>query len=322
MQFANYEPRALDLDLPWQDNPEQEQRFKKLLTAALVVITLFAVTIPWLPIFESDVAPEDKVTRTKVVLDPIQPEPEPQPQPQPVVEPPPPAPKPQPKPEPQPESRAIAERPPAPPPKAEPPDRESVMRDAGLANLSNQLNAMRGSVSVAKLQRKNVSKSELGKQEYSTRDKFGVNVAAQRSQGVQTDQVVRQDNVSLSDYRGVPVQATTYSDDPGGSQISYLSGQAGSRDMESIRRTFEAAKSRVYALYLQALNQNPQLAGKFIFRLVIEPDGTVSELELVNSELGLRDLENTILERIRGINFGAKEVSPTAVEYAFSFLPS
>src|SRR5690606_30491807 len=123
-------------------------------------------------------------------------------------------------------------------------------------------------------------------------------------------------------YSGVAVQATAYSDQPGGSELSFLSGQAGRRDMENIRRTFEAAKSSVYSLYLQALHEHPELAGKFIFRLVIEPDGSISELQLVSSELGLRRLETTILERIRTINFGAKDVSPTAVEYAFSFLPS
>jgi hypothetical protein len=323
MKFANYEPRALDLHLPWQDNPEQENRFRKLLVVTLTVFALLAVTIPWLPILESDEAPEDTVARTKVMLDPVEPAPEPEPEPQPVEEPPPPAPEPEPAPQPEPQSRSVAERAPAPPPKAEKPkDRESVMREQGLSRLSDQLNAMRGSVSVAKLQRKNVTRSESGDKEHSTRDKFGADVTAKRSQGIESDEAFAQNEVSLSDYRGVAVQATTHSDRPHGSQLSYLSGQAGSRDMENIRRTFEAAKSRVYALYLQALNEHPQLEGKFIFRLVIEPDGSISELELVNSELGLRELESTILERIRDINFGARDVSPTAVEYAFSFLPS
>lgn len=322
MRFANYEPRALDLELPWQDNPEQERRFKEVLKWLLIVLMLLAIVVPWLPVFEPKDAPPDTVARTKVILDPVQAVPQPEPQPQ-VVEPPRPAPKPEPAPEPQPESRSVAESPPAPPPKVErPKDRESVMKEQGLAQLDDQLSALRGSVSVAKLQRKNVTRSELGRKEHSTRQKFGIDVAAKRSEGVETDQMTSNQNVTLSDYRGVPVQATTYSDQPGGSQLSYLSGRAGSRDMESIRRTFEAAKSSVYALYLQALNDNPQLAGKFIFRLVIEPDGSISELELVNSELGVRDLETTILERIRDIDFGAKDVSPTAVEYAFSFLPS
>ncbi|MGQ9427007.1 AgmX/PglI C-terminal domain-containing protein [Gilvimarinus sp. F26214L] len=323
MQFANLEPQALDLALPWQSNEEQEQRFRKLLKRILIAIAVLAVIIPWLPVFEKEYeTPEDSIAKTKVMLEPIvQPEPEPEP----VVEetPPPPAPKPEPEPEPQPETRTVAESPPAPPPPTpKPKDKESVMKEQGLSDLSNQLSALRGTVSVAKLQRKNVSKSDLGQKEYTARDRFGEDIAAKRSDGIQVDDVIQQENVTLAAYSGVAVEATAYSDQPGGSQLSFLSGQAGRRDMENIRRTFEAAKSSVYSLYLQALNDNPDLAGKFIFRLVIEPDGSISELELVSSELGQRSLENTILERIKRINFGEKEVSPTAVEYAFSFLPS
>lgn len=326
MHFANLEPLALDLDLPWNENPEQERKFKRLLKRILIVLAILAVIIPWLPVFDPDYEQEQQITKTKVMLEPVvQPEPEPEPEPEPAPKPEPvkPAKKPEPTPKPQQAQTRVANKnPPAPPPPPPKKTKESVMKEQGLSGLSEQLSALRGSVSVAKLQRKNVSKSDLGKKEYSTRDKFGEDIAAKRSQGINVDQVMKRGDISLGDYRGVAVQADVYSDQPGGSQLSFLSDQAGRRDMENIRRTFEAAKSSVYSLYLQALNQHPDLSGKFIFRLVIEPDGTISELELVSSELGVTTLERTILDRIRRINFGAKDVSPTAVEYAFSFLPS
>lgn len=324
MRFANVEPQALGLALPWQSNPEQDEQFLKLLKRILVAVVLFALIMPWLPVFDKALKEtDDSIVRTQVLMEPlVVPEPEPEPIPEPVpVTPPAPAPEPEPAREPEP-AAAVAERPPAPPPPAPKADRESVMKEQGLAGLNDQLSALRGNVSVAKLQRKNVTRSELGQQEHTTRDRLGENIATQRSDGIQVDQAMAQNEVSLSDYRGVAVQASVYSDDPGGSSLSYLSGQTGRRDMENIRRTFEAAKSSVYSLYIQALNENPNLAGKFIFRLVIEPDGSISELELVSSELGVQRLERTILDRIRHINFGAQNVSPTAVEYAFSFLPS
>lgn len=320
MRFANLEPQALGLALPWQSNPEQDERFKKLLKRILAGVIVFALLVPWLPVFDAALkAPEESVVRTRMIMEPlVQPEPEPEPEPV-AVEPLPPAPRPEPAPEPQP-SAAVAERPPAPPPAA--PDRDSVMQDQGLAGLSDQLSALRGNVSVASLQRRNVTRSEAGQHAYSERDRLGEEIATQRSAGINVDHALTQNDVSLADYRGVAVQGSSYSDDPGGSQLSYLSGQTGRRDMENIRRTFEAAKSSVYSLYIQALNEHPNLSGKFIFRLVIEPDGSISELELVSSELGVQRLERTILERIRTINFGAQNVSPTAVEYSFSFLPS
>jgi hypothetical protein len=316
--FANVEPIALELELPWQDNPEQEKKFKELLKRILIALALFALIIPWLPVFEPEYkAPEREITKTRVMLEPVI-VPEPPPPPQAI-------PQPKPKPRVQPPAQKpveVAQTPPAPPP-PKPVDKTTVMEEQGLASLSTQLSALRGSVNVQKLQRKNVDMSDLGKVEYSTRDAFGEETAAKRSQGIQVDDsVLREEGTGLAAYRGVAVEASEYSDFPGGSSLSYLSAQAGRRDMENIRRTFEAAKSSVFSVYLQALNDKPDLAGKFIFRLIIEPDGSISELELVTSELGVRDLEAIILERIRHINFGAKEVSPTAVEYAFSFLPS
>lgn len=319
--FANVEPLALELQLPWQESAEHEKKFKELLKRILIALAVLAVIIPWLPVFEQAYeAPERELVKTRVLLEPVIVEPEPVPVP--------PQPKPQPKPKPrevvEPTQKPVqvAEVPPPPPP-PKPVDKNSVMEEQGLASLSTQLSALRGTVSVQKLQRKNVDKSDLGKKEYSTRDAFGEDLAVKRSQGIQVDDsVLKEEAAGLSAYRGVTVEASEYSDFPGGSSLSYLSAQAGRRDMENIRRTFEAAKSSVFSIYLQALNENPELAGKFIFRLIIEPDGSISELELVTSELGARELESIILDRIRNINFGAKEVSPTAVEYAFSFLPS
>lgn len=324
MLFANVEPIALELQLPWQDNPDQENKFRALLKRILIVLLVMALIIPWLPVFEPEYTEPERLNQTELVLEPVIVEPEPEPVQAPPPTPRPPEPKPEPEPEPEPEPRPAVERtaeaaPPPPPPK----DKESVREEQGLTQLSSQLSALRGSVNVERMQRKNVNRSELGKVEHSSRDAFGDENAAKRSQGIQVDDaVLKQESVSLAAYSGKAVQVAAYSDQPGGSALSYLSGQEGRRDMENIRRTFEAAKSRVYSLYLQSLNNHPELAGKFIFRLVIEPDGSISELELVTSELGSRDLEVAILDRIRGINFGAKEVSPTAVEYAFSFLPS
>lgn len=319
--FANIEPLALDLKLPWQENAEQEDKFKSLLKRLLIALTILALIVPWLPVFEKEYeAPEREITKTRVLLEPVIVEPEP------VVQPPQPKPEPKPVPpkvvEPVEKPQQIVQTPPPPPP-PKPVDKNSVMQEQGLASISSQLSALRGSVNVKKLQRKNVDKSDLGKQEYTTRDAFGEDLAAKRSEGIQVDDsVLREERVGLAAYSGVTVEASEYSDFPGGSSLSFLSAQAGRRDMENIRRAFEAAKSSVFSIYLQNLHENPELAGKFIFRLIIEPDGSISELELVTSELGVRDLENVILDRIRLINFGAKEVSPTAVEYAFSFLPS
>ena len=55
--------------------------------------------------------------------------------------------------------------------------------------------------------------------------------------------------------------------------------------------------------------------------LTIEPDGSVSSVKLLSSELGDADLERKLLARIRMIDFGAASVGRTTLKYAFDFLP-
>nr|WP_246722683.1 AgmX/PglI C-terminal domain-containing protein [Aliikangiella sp. G2MR2-5] len=97
--------------------------------------------------------------------------------------------------------------------------------------------------------------------------------------------------------------------------------RTGLRDKESIKLTLEKNKGPIYLLYYQALELNPEANGKFVFRFVIEPDGKVTNLKLVASELEMNQLEQKILNLIEKIDFGAKEVSPTPTDYTFTFFP-
>ena len=91
--------------------------------------------------------------------------------------------------------------------------------------------------------------------------------------------------------------------------------------MESIRRVFERHKGAIYAIYNRALRQDPEIRGKYVFHIVIEPSGEISKIELVSSELGNVKLEKKLLTRIRGIDFGPDDVLATPVNYKFDFLP-
>ena len=92
--------------------------------------------------------------------------------------------------------------------------------------------------------------------------------------------------------------------------------------MESIRRVFEQHKGAIYAIYNRALRRDPEIMGKYVFHIVIEPSGVISSIKLVSSELGNSSLEQKLLARIRGIDFGPEDVLATPVNYKFDFLPS
>ncbi len=224
-----------------------------------------------------------------------------------------------------------------------------------ITELSTQLKSLRGALDIARMQNKNVSVSTGGTVVASDRDVLGADVAMGKGKGlVVNDAIMRGDVVVLADHKSTLAESGSGNGSGNGagygsgagrngsgrggnggngsgdgsgegnghSQFGNISNKAGSRDMESIRSTLEKTKSSVYTLYQRALLDHPDLAGKFTFSIVIEPNGSISKLKLVASELGIAELENSILDRIRQVNFGVKDVSPTAIEYKFVFFPS
>jgi protein TonB len=95
----------------------------------------------------------------------------------------------------------------------------------------------------------------------------------------------------------------------------------GSRDLDQIRQVLDANKGAVYTLYRRALRQDPSIEGKLTVRLVIEPDGSLSSVTLVDSELDAEELVQKLISRISLINFGSASVTRTELEYAYNFLP-
>lgn len=320
--FLTLEPMALDLDLPWQVDEQREKAFKKILARVFIPLLLLFIIVPFLPTIDTGfVETDDAPVRTQILLDPVV-----EPEPEPVVV------KPEPKPEPPAPVPVTQTKPPAPVPQKRPQPRpktveqadlkESVAASQGLSELSSQLSALRSSVNMTSLQNKNLSDNEGGSVAKAERARLGQDLAT-RSSGVVVNETVMAGEITrLSDHQSAAVEGLVMNDAPAGNNSSHLSNQSGQRDMESIRRTLEQAKGSVYALYQRALLENPGLRGEFTFKLVIEPNGSISKLTLLVSELDIAELERNILERIKQVNFGSKDVPPTVVEYRFVFLPS
>jgi len=121
---------------------------------------------------------------------------------------------------------------------------------------------------------------------------------------------------------------------PGGTAVAGAAGAgataAGSaraggnpaRSDETIRAVLEQSKGSLYAIYNRSLRQNPTLAGKVLFELVIEPSGAVSACRIVNSELGDADLERKLIARLKLLSFGAASVAQYKSRWEVNFLPS
>ena len=83
-------------------------------------------------------------------------------------------------------------------------------------------------------------------------------------------------------------------------------GGKGSRTDEELKRVLDAAKARITAVYYRALDDDPTLQGRMVFKLTIDPSGSVSNVQVVSSALKNDDLQRKITALLRGLNFGAR----------------
>ena len=107
----------------------------------------------------------------------------------------------------------------------------------------------------------------------------------------------------------------------GGSLHKGGSGKA-SRSIEEIKLVFERNKGAIYAIYNRALRDDPSLQGKVVVELKIAPSGEVVDVRVLSSELKASELERKLLARIKGFDFGNKDVDVMVVSWPVDFLPS
>jgi outer membrane biosynthesis protein TonB len=290
-----------------------------------------------LPGIEKELDEEEKVVRATLIL-------KPQPEPKPIK------PKVIPKPKPKPKVEKIVQKTkPKPKPNKEvatktkkpkqtntvakksvqaaPPAEVVAKKSKAVTNLAAQFRQMRiSTVDMTKVQRKNVSNSDAGTTQRHSRTVLGDSTLSKRSSGVQADNLSRGRNtVALASHETVQLEGELVGE--GGSYTSgtgsdYAAGSKRLRSDESIRRIFEAGKSRAYIHYQDALNKNTSLAGTVMFEIVIEPEGHISMIKILNSELNNAALESKILRTIESLSFGAQDVSPRRLTYKFNFLPT
>lgn len=319
-----------DFVLPWEATRKEDERFRIILKRLLLVFLLLAIVFPLLPLpkIEREQAEILPPTLAKIIIQqklPVQPAPPP-PIPDPVeIE----------KPV---EKKQAVEKAASPAKQAKAKSKPASRNVAsmGVAAFSSQLQSLRSSLDVAKLQAKNTNVT-TGAAAKASRTVLGRESAIKTSGGVSSSVLNSNGNsTQLSGRNGIAVASPLgYGDGGGGGGGNgsgggggagggggkHSSSVAGGRDMESIRRVFEQHKGAIYAIYNRALRRDPEIRGKYVFHIVIEPSGKISRIELVSSELGNIKLEQKLLTRIRVIDFGPDDVIATPVNYKFDFLP-
>lgn len=103
-----------------------------------------------------------------------------------------------------------------------------------------------------------------------------------------------------------------------------LSGGAGpSRTDEEIQIVFDRYKATLYRIYNRELRSDPSLRGKMILRLTIDPNGEVSACRVESTDLASPVLATEVVERVKKFNFGPKDGVPKiTILYPIDFLPA
>jgi hypothetical protein len=312
--------------MPWSRIGEDDQRFAKSLRATLLVAVLAGVVTPLIP--KPAPEPEEVLELPERVVRFIELERRLPLPPPPAVE--------EPKPE-QPEPEQVAANeptPPAPAP-AEAPAPEPAPRQraeaAGILAFRESLATIaerRPAAQIGSAAR--VSNAGAGDNRMPTRS-LVTSLAPGSSGGINLASLSRQvggDGGGGGNLDGVEAGRVTStiggSGAPGGAGTGdhAWAGAAAGRTDEEIQIVFDRYKASLYRLYNRELRVNPTLRGQMVLRLTIEPNGTVSFLELQSTDMDAPALVTQVLERVRTFDFGAKDVAAITIVYPIDFLPA
>ncbi|WP_196138299.1 AgmX/PglI C-terminal domain-containing protein [Aliikangiella sp. G2MR2-5] len=312
--MASYLFRSVyDPILPWDVDEQESSRYRKILVVLLVLSLLFSIAVPFIEVEKPDRNRQTTIPPrlVKMVLEQKKKEVKPPP---PVEQPKEEEPKPEekepekPKEEPKPEEKKPEEKKSAKEVAKkhiavfdaladlrDPDDMQDLKKNQSMSNDSGQ---------AAKVERFQITKN-------ATKGSGGRKVA-QASSSSGTGQLAGQNTTNIKSEIGDAVENTKRRTKSG----------ALKRSDENIQLVFEKHKPAIFGLYHRALRKKPTLQGRVNFRITIQPDGSVTDVVVVSSELNDPELEKRIMRKIKKINFGAMDVAVWKSTYLMNFFPS
>lgn len=313
-------------------NQRADRRFNRVLTAVLLPYILLAILIPFLDLLGVQEGGGDTVDTTYVNIlpDAVIAEEVEEPKPSEEEEP-----------EPEPEEKVVEpeKKEPAPklekPPTPEPPTQEQLelaardkAKKSGINALSDQLADLRDNT-LSGLDSSRQLSDEVVAARPGAGGGGGSSIAASAASGSGGIGTAQASSTRTKSGAGLGERRTTVVKAPKGIGPDITKpGQSGTsqragRTLEEIQLVFDRNKGSFYSMFNRALRTDPGLRGKVVVRLTIAPSGAVTACELVSSELGNPELEQKVIQRVKLLNFGAKNVpSFTYPNYPIVFLPT
>ncbi|WP_175761769.1 TonB family protein [Burkholderia anthina] len=131
--------------------------------------------------------------------------------------------------------------------------------------------------------------------------------------GAGSDLTARGRGVDLGTHRGASVDGgpdrAGNGRETGGGAGANMENAVAQRSLKEVQWVFDRNKSMMSSLFNAAVRRHPEItSGKVVVSLSIAPDGSVTRCQLVSSSFRDPELEESLLVRIRGLNFGARDV--------------
>ncbi len=313
--------------LPWSDS-EGDRKLVGYLFIAFATATILFLILKFLPpLPEEEKKLEEVAPRLAKLI--IEKKAKPKPIPKPKAKE-----KPKPKPKEKPKPKPKAKEKPKPKPKAKPKPKPKVDRAAQARKKAEKhFNAVEDALAdlrefdVASLDKnKPVTSGSTKSTAKDTTTAIIASSAAKSSGGINTSSLSRATGSggSLQGRSTTNVKSSIGSG--GGAKRGTRSGGGGgqnSRPYEEIELVFQKNKGRIFSIYNRALRNDPSLQGKIVVELTIQPNGKVTKVRIVSSELNNAKLESKLIRTIKGFRFKARSnVGTLVVKYPIDFLPS
>lgn len=98
-------------------------------------------------------------------------------------------------------------------------------------------------------------------------------------------------------------------------------GGIGKRTTDEIRSVFDRNTGKLFGAYTRALKDDPSMEGVVRFKLVIDPNGSVTSCEIASSDLNNPELESRLVAIVKSMNFGEENVEIWKGSFPLNFYP-
>ncbi|MBV8877395.1 MAG: TonB family protein [Gammaproteobacteria bacterium] len=301
-------PYYREFQLPWEPDPESDDRFRKILRALLILLLLLGILFPLLPRPKHTMAEEVPERLARIMTQ----------TPKPPPPPPPPKPKEEERPKIEPKVAMVK------PPPVDERQRAHEKAQKQLNKVKDELADLRDAMDLTPLETKNLS-GAVGADSHAERSLITSKVGA-GSGGITSANSSRGFGTGAGSLTGHDTTAVTSGIAKSGlnARGPAASGGGGkpARSREEIELVFDRNKGRIYSLYARALRDNAELQGKLVLEFTIAPSGEVTMCRVVSSELKDPDLERKIIALVRLFRFDPKDVDSITTTKPIDFFPA